>query len=251
MNSEKSTVAEKPAPFSYVIENNENGKGVIKITLFGEKQEWEEKLCRLIKEKYENVYEQVLEKIIAEVGESLNKITTIEILCNKVQEVNDVIASIAEVPLVVKGTSLPVIHLSKEINGIKRNVVMLGETHIATKKEAIAVSRIMPFFKNFGCEGVDTKGFVEGRIFFWLMEHVFNYFASFISFGRRSKKNKNSLDLANDYAGDFTSQKRVILKLVGFFGLYSPGYTRCIPINRAGTLFGKDKRPAAAEKYQR
>lgn len=112
------------------------------------------------------------------------------------------IKSIEEIPQVMKeeGVKQPVIYLENNINGKKRKVVLLGETHIATKGEERAASRILSYFKHIGCEGIDTDTFIEGRFFFWIMDHIIDpIFSRLIFFGKRSVANKSFIHTANDY----------------------------------------------------
>jgi hypothetical protein len=83
-------------------------------------------------------------------------------------ESENVIKSCTEISQVLRDDSVkqPVIYLSGTIKGIDHNVTLLGETHVATKNEARAASRILPYFKYFGCEGIDVEGFAEGRLYF-------------------------------------------------------------------------------------
>lgn len=114
----------------------------------------------------------------------------------------NVIKSIAEIPQVLEKENVkqPVIYLSSTIKGKECDVVLLGETHIATKGEEQAANRILPYFRHIGCEGVDIKGFIEGRFFFWAMEHIVSHLVSILSFReKRSKKNKSFLDKAYEY----------------------------------------------------
>ena len=124
----------------------------------------------------------------------------------------NVIKSIAEIPQVLKdeGVEQPTIYLTKTIDGIERDVVVLGETHIATKKEERAYSRILPFFGCLGCEGVDVKGFIEGKFFFWAMRYIHYVMVIFFYLNRRSKKNKSSLDKAAEYYDSELEAKQVL-----------------------------------------
>ena len=207
MTVSEANLTEKQTSFSHNIERGAKGHAV-KIKLFGLKNDWEPKLRKLFNEKYSN-HKDILEVILARLGD-LKEITTIEIPFSKVEEPKNVITSISEIPSVVKGTSLPVFRLTKKVNGTNREVIMLGETHIATSMEAKAVSRIMPYFTNFGCEGIDVNDFIEGKFFFWFMNKIAYPFNYILSFRKRSKKNKNSLSLAEDYAMDIRAEKRII-----------------------------------------
>lgn len=128
---------------------------------------------------------------------------------SKATKSENVIKSIAEIPQVLKEENVkqPVIYLSNTIKGKERNVVLLGETHIATKEEERAVSRILPYFKYLSCEGVDVKGFIEGRFFFWIMDNIVGPLFSILSlWERRSKKNKSSIDKAYEYRDSKTKK---------------------------------------------
>lgn len=122
---------------------------------------------------------------------------------SKISESEKVIKSSAEIPQVLKEENVkqPVIYLNNIVKGKKRNVVLLGETHIATKGEEHAACRILPYFKYIGCEGVDVEGFIEGRFFFWVMDHMMSPVISMLSFWeRRSKKNKSPIEKAHEYS---------------------------------------------------
>ncbi len=117
----------------------------------------------------------------------------------------NIIKKPAEISQVFKEENVkqPVIYLSTINEGKKSNVILLGENHLATKGEERAAGRILPYFKYFGCEGVNIEGFVEGRIFSWVMDHIMSPLVSISSFReRRSKKNKSFIDKTYEYAYD-------------------------------------------------
>lgn len=121
---------------------------------------------------------------------------------NKMEEPENAIKGIYEIPKVLKeeGVKQPLVYVVNTINGKERTVVLLGETHTANKAEERAASRILPYFKHIACEGVDVEGFIEGRFFFWVMEHIMTPIISILIFWeRRSSKNLNSLAQAGEY----------------------------------------------------
>ena len=131
-----------------------------------------------------------------------NKKKTMGFKISKVLEPENAIKSIAEIPMVLEEEKVkqPIIYLTNTINGKKRDVVLMGEIHIATEGETRAANRILPYFKYLGCEGVDVRGFIEGRLFFWFMDNIIDRFIWILFFGeKRSKKNKSSLDKAKEY----------------------------------------------------
>ncbi len=136
----------------------------------------------------------------------------IDLSDDKVLEPENSIKSIAEIPQVLKdeGVKQPIIYLIKTIDGIERDVVLLGETHIATKGEERAYSRILPFFKCLGCEGIEVEGFIEGKFVFWAMHYVHYIMGVLFYFDRRSQKNKSSLDKADEYYDSESKTKRVL-----------------------------------------
>ncbi|MCK4525083.1 MAG: hypothetical protein KAU07_01460 [Candidatus Andersenbacteria bacterium] len=138
-----------------------------------------------------------------------NKINPLD---DEVLEPENSIKSIAEILQVLKkeGVKQPTIYLSKTIKGIERDVVLLGETHIATKKEERAYSRILPFFKCLGCEGIDVEEFIEGKFFFWAMHYIHYIMGIFFYIDGRSKKNKSSLDKAAEYYNSELETKHVL-----------------------------------------
>lgn len=118
------------------------------------------------------------------------------------KEPENSIKSIDEIPRVMdeEGVEQPVIYLEDNIKGKKRKVVLLGETHIATEGEERAAGRILSHFKYIGCEGIDTATFIEGRFYFWVMEHIIDPFLiPLIFLGKRSNGNKSFLETAQDY----------------------------------------------------
>ncbi|MCK5085648.1 hypothetical protein KAK05_02980, partial [Candidatus Parcubacteria bacterium] len=136
----------------------------------------------------------------------------IDLSDDKVLEPENSIKSIAEISQVLKeeGVKQPTIYLNKTIKGIERDVVLLGETHIATKREERAYSRILPFFKCLGCEGVDIEGFIEGKFFFWAMHYIHYIMGIFFYLDGRSKKNKSSLDKAAEYYNSELKTKHIL-----------------------------------------
>lgn len=128
---------------------------------------------------------------------------------NESTGLKNTIRNISEIPQVLEeeGVKQPVIHLSNIIKDKKRIVVIMGETHIATKGEERAANRILPYFKYFGCEGVDVKGFIEGKFFFWVMDYIVSPLVSILSFHeKRSKKNKSFIDRACEYHASKTKK---------------------------------------------
>lgn len=124
-------------------------------------------------------------------------------------EPENVIKSADEISQVLREENVkqPVIYLDGIIKGKDRNIVLLGETHIATKNEERAAGRILPYFKYFGCEGIDIEGFIEGRLFFWFMDHILNHFSSILYIGeRRSNKNKSFIDKGYEYRDSKTKK---------------------------------------------
>ena len=131
---------------------------------------------------------------------------------DEVLEPENSIKSIAEIPQVLKkeGVKQPTIYLIKTIKGTERDVVLLGETHIATKREERAYSGILPFFKCLGCEGIDIEGFIEGKFFFWAMHYIHYIMGIFFYLDGRSKKNKSSLDKAAEYYNSELETKHIL-----------------------------------------
>jgi hypothetical protein len=120
----------------------------------------------------------------------------------EVTEPENAIISIAEIPQVLKEEKVqqPVIYLTKIIEDKERNVVLLGETHIATKGEERAAGRILPYFKCIGCEGLNVEGYIEGKFFFLVMHYIINPFFGIVFFlGRRSENNKSFIEKAYEY----------------------------------------------------
>lgn len=123
----------------------------------------------------------------------------------------NVIKNIWEIPQVLKeeGVKQPIIYLTKTIRGEERNVVVLGETHIATKKEERAADRIIPYFKHIGCEGLDIEGFIEGKFFFFIMHYIIYPFISIVFFlGMRSQKNISFIQKAYEYCEEVLSLEK-------------------------------------------
>lgn len=130
----------------------------------------------------------------------------------EIKEPENPIKSIDEIPEVLEEEEVkqPVIYLENTINGKKRNVVLLGETHIATREEERAAGRILSYFKYISCEGVDTDTFIEGKFFFWIMDHIIGPIMSLLVYrGKRSSGNKSFLDTAQDYRG--SKSKKVFM----------------------------------------
>lgn len=117
------------------------------------------------------------------------------------EENKNVIRDIDEIPHILQeeGVSQPLVYLTGAVGAVERRVVLLGETHVATAKEERAAERILPHFGLIGCEGVDVTGFLEGRMFFWFIEHILNHVIGILSFFRRSDKYKSFIDTAREY----------------------------------------------------
>lgn len=111
-----------------------------------------------------------------------------------------------------EGVEQPLIYLSKAIDGEECTVVLMGETHIATKEEERAADRVLPYFRYIGCEGVSFEGLIEGRFILWVMDHIILPWHSFFSYReKRSRKNKNSISRAYEYYGSKT-KKMIMLE---------------------------------------
>ncbi|MDD3190812.1 MAG: hypothetical protein PHI66_03935 [Candidatus Pacebacteria bacterium] len=107
-----------------------------------------------------------------------------------------IIENIKEIPRILEKENVkqPLVYLGGDVNGERRMIVLVGEIHIASKKEEKASDRILPYFHYIGCEGVDVKGFVEGRIFFFIMDTIINPLLNiFYYLGKRSVRNKSSI----------------------------------------------------------
>ena len=139
--------------------------------------------------------------VVTDQEASMNTITA-DIDVVKVDEPENVIKNIDEIPKVFEeeGVKQPIVYLKNTINGKERDVVLIGETHIATKGEERAAGRILAYFQHIGCEGVDVKGFIEGRVFFWIFYNLmYPIISLFIFWQRRSKKNMSFLGKAYEY----------------------------------------------------
>ncbi len=128
-------------------------------------------------------------------------------------ETVNVIKSSTEIPQVLKEEKVkqPVIYLSGKIKGKERKVVLLGEVHIATKGEERAASRILPYFTHIGCEGVDVRGFIEGKLFFLFMRYIISPLVAIIFFlERRSKNYKSFRQTAREYQESGSKTNKVM-----------------------------------------
>jgi hypothetical protein len=131
-------------------------------------------------------------------------------VCNgkmiSIVESENVIKNRAEISqvLIDENVEQPVIYLNGTIEGIDHYVTLLGETHIASKNEERAAGRILPYFKYFGCEGICVEGFVEGRLFFWFVDHILSHIL-FLGQGR-SNKNKSFIEEAYEYRDSETKK---------------------------------------------
>ncbi len=137
-------------------------------------------------------------------------------MIEKVIESENVIKSSAEIPQVLKEENVkqPVIYLSGKIKGKERKVVLLGETHIATKGEERVAKRILPYFKYIGCEGINVEEFIEGKFYFWLRRHIIDPFiviiVTFCVREKRSNENKSFIAKASEY---YDSETKTVLML--------------------------------------
>jgi len=108
--------------------------------------------------------------------------------------INDSINNLEEIPHILEGTSMPAIHLEALIDNKKRDVVLLGEVHIATKQESMAVAKIMPYFNCLAYEGVDVSTYAEGRFFSWISRLGVNHAVTATVEWDRSNKHKSPID---------------------------------------------------------
>lgn len=113
----------------------------------------------------------------------------------------DTIQDISGIPQVLREEKVdqPAICLSKTIGAKERTVILIGETHVATRSEERAASRIIPYFGHIGCEGIFLRGFSEGKFYTRIMDHIEPFLTYLIFLGKRSKKYKGFLDTAYAY----------------------------------------------------
>jgi hypothetical protein len=79
---------------------------------------------------------------------------------------------------------------------------LLGEIHIANKKEENTARKILPFFEVLGVEGVSRENFRE-MVVFSIFSRFFLYpLITIFSLGRRSMFYKSSIRYANCYPND-------------------------------------------------
>lgn len=125
---------------------------------------------------------------------------------NSTRAPEDAIKNISEIPGLLENTELPAVHLTGQVAGIARSVVLVGEVHIATKEESRAAKRIIPYFSCIGIESVDVRGFISGRIFNSFLDKITYPIVNVIT--KRSSKNKSLIDIA--YSFVFADQKQVM-----------------------------------------
>jgi len=182
-----------------VSRENKAGKAVLRIALAGKREDWEPQLRAMVDTEFEDVgLKDKISQAAQDLPDILEKPVTLEISIDKPIIPEDAITSISQIPQALEETDLPAIYLTKTIGGKHRDVLLLGETHVANEDESKAASKIIPFFGCLGVEGVDVSQCLEGRIFFWVFYKVFFPILSFFSFGKkRSEEHKSSIDQAN------------------------------------------------------
>lgn len=184
---------------SFSFKKNEvDDKTVLSITLKGKRSDWEPDLkAALDAEDVNRPLHEAVTKAVASFPDVLEKSHTLELTFRKPVDPENVITSIGQIPEVMEGIDQPSLYLTGEVGERTREVVLLGETHLATEKESRAASRIIPFFDSVGYEGVDVRGCIEGKIFFFVMGTLMFPLLWIMSLGKRSKKHTSSITQAN------------------------------------------------------
>lgn len=175
--------------FSVAMQALESGMTEVTLTFQGSAEVWEPEFHRFLA-SINAVYKPPLEKALRILPRYLEEPVCLKFEALVVQKgVVEPIEDISAIPATLEGTSLCALRLWHPESD--QTVVLLGESHLATKAEALAGARIVPYFDHVGCEGVDLQGFFEGRVFFWFMRTVI--YPLIDLFTGRSKKNKSPI----------------------------------------------------------
>lgn len=215
-----------------------NGRTVLVLKLRGKKSAWEPGLRELAANpKFAGSHvEKSVQKICDTIQDDGEKNLNAEIPYTEPKVPEDAITSLGEIPQALAHEDNPAIRLVARINGIERDVVLLGETHVATEGESKAARRIIPFFRCIGVEGVNVADLPEGKIFFWFLKWLMLplvFVLNLFSREKRSKKNVSSIEQIRDIDCALRGDKVVVrledgwrpnLRMRAFFVLFPLSY---------------------------
>lgn len=121
------------------------------------------------------------------------------------------IKSLSEIPGLVGGTEEMVAkHLVVKVQGRKKDVVLLGENHLATENESRSSAKIIAYFECVGFEGIDVSEFIEGRVLFWFRENFLRKIFELVSLGKRAGKHESSATIAESLNWKYKRKVKVI-----------------------------------------
>lgn len=172
----------------------------IVMTIKGKKNEWWPKMQDFVKAYFGEHRLEMFESQLQAIPDDLEEQSaTVELKTDgMLPDCENQISDIAEISELIKETQLIAVHLHGTLEGINRDIVLLGEIHIATKAESVASSQIIPYFDGRGCEGIDARDFWEGRFFFWalgIIEKTFLKLALLLN--GRSTQNTSAATIAS------------------------------------------------------
>lgn len=126
------------------------------------------------------------------------------------------IQSIDEIKSLVCDTELEAIHVKSRIKGVERDIVFLGEIHIANEQESLMAQKIMPYFDAYGLEGTDVEDSISLKVFLFIIYGILTPIISKFTFMRDMKGRSSKLPSPIDCALNTQSEKHVIQLENGF-----------------------------------